>query len=138
MRKELYSTVLEKVGLNIQAISSDTTTNGAIIDTKGFESVFFVFQSATITDGTYTALIQEGDESDLSDASAVADADLVGTEANAAFAAADDNEVRRIAYVGGKRYVRFNVVSASTTTGGTVGAVAVLGNPNVAATTTNS
>ena len=137
-KREIYSEVLEKNAFDVQAISSDTTTNGDIIDTNGFESVCFVFQSGTLTDGTYTPLIQDGDDSGLSDAAAVADADLVGTEADAAFAATDDNEVRRIAYVGSKRYVRFNVVSASTTTGGTVGAVAVLGHPLGAPTTTNS
>jgi hypothetical protein len=135
MKKELSSTTSASVALNNQAISTDTTTNGNIIDTRGYESVLFVMQSATLTDGTYTPLIQEGDDSGLSDAAAVADADLTDTEAGQAFAATDDNATKKIAYVGSKRYVRLNIVSASTSSGGTLGAVAILGHPLSAPTT---
>ena len=128
-KRELKSTTSPVVALNTSSISSDTTTNGDIIDTAGFESILFVIQSGTLADGTYTPLIQEGDDSGLSDASAVADADLTNTEASVAFAASDDNAVKSIAYVGSKRYVRLNIVSASTSSGGTVSAVAVKGNP---------
>tara|TARA_R110002020_G_scaffold154083_1_gene333597 strand:- start:174 stop:584 length:411 start_codon:yes stop_codon:yes gene_type:complete len=135
MKKELFSTVSASVAFNNQAISTDTTTNGNIIDTRGYESILFVMQSATLTDGTYTPLIQEGDDSGLSDAAAVADADLTDTEADQAFAATDDNATKKIAYVGSKRYVRLNIVSASTSSGGTLGAVAILGHPLAAPTT---
>ena len=135
MKKELFSTVSASVAFNNQAISTDTTTNGNIIDTRGYESILFVMQSATLTDGTYTPLIQEGDDSGLSDAAAVADADLTDTEADQAFAATDDNATKKIAYVGSKRYVRLNIVSASTSSGGTLGAVAILGHPLSAPTT---
>lgn len=136
-KKDQLSDIKELNAFDIQAISSDTTTNGDVIDTQGYESVSFVFQTGTITDGDYTVLIQEGDESDLSDASAVVDADLLpvgtGQEAAASFTAdTDDNLVSKIGYRGSKRYVRFNVVSANTTTGGTVGAVAILGYPHEA------
>ena len=138
-KKDLKNSILEKVALNIQAISSDTTTDGAAIDTKGYQSVTFVLQSATLTDGTYTPVIEESDTGDFSgEENAVADADLLGTEAAAAFAAADDNEVRRIGYVGNKRYVRLTLVSTSTSTGGTLGAVAILGHPEVQETPVNS
>ena len=128
-KRELKSTTSPVVALNTTAISSDTTTNGVIIDTAGYESILFVIQSGTITDGTYTPLIQEGDDSGLSDAASVVDADLTNTEASVAFAATDDNAVKSIAYVGDKRYVRLNIVSASTSSGGTLSAVAVKGDP---------
>jgi hypothetical protein len=138
-KKDLKNSILEKVALNIQAISSDTTTDGAAIDTKGYQSVTFVLQSATLTDGTYTPVIEESDTGAFSgEENAVADADLLGTEAAAAFAATDDNEVRRIGYVGNKRYVRLTLVSASTSTGGTLGAVAILGHPEVQETPVNA
>lgn len=131
--KDQYNDLNELVAFNIQAISTDTTTNGAIIDTKGYEAVTFIFHTGTITDGDYTVLIQDGDDSGLSDAAAVADADLIGTEAAASFTAdTDDNKVSKIGYIGTKRYVRFNVVSTNTSTGGTVGAVCVLGKPHIA------
>lgn len=119
---------------DIQTIATDTTTNGDIVDTAGFGAVTFVFQTGTVTDGDYTVLIQEGDDSGLSDAAAVADADLIGTEADASFSAdTDDNAVSSIGYRGSKRYVRFNIVSTNTTSGAVVGAVALLGRPEIAA-----
>jgi len=129
MYKELYSSYKVSNAFDTQAITSDTTTNGDIIDTAEYGSLLFVIQSGTLTDGTYTVLIHEGDESNLSDAAAVADADLTNTEASASFAATDDNTVTKIGYVGSKRYVRLSLVSASTSSGGTLGAIAIQGSP---------
>ena len=131
MKKDLYNKILQKVAFNTQAISTDTTTNGEIIDLQGFDSATFIIQSGSLTDGTYTPLVHEGNESDLSDAAAVADADLIGTEAGAAFSATDDNKAKRIGYVGGKRYIRLSLVSASTSTGGTLSSVAVLSDADI-------
>ena len=109
-------------------IASDTTTAGAIIDTSGFESCTFLNRVSAFTDGTYTPLIEDGDDAGLSDAAPVADDFLSGTEA--ALVAAGDSS---IGYVGKKRYVRISFVSASTSTGATVDSVAVLGSPRHAA-----
>jgi len=132
MYKELYSSYKVSNAFDTQAITSDTTTNGDIIDTAEYGSLLFVIQSGTLTDGTYTVLIHEGDESNLSDASAVDDADLTNTEASASFASTDDNTVNKIGYVGSKRYVRLSLVSASTSSGGTLGAIAIQGSPTTA------
>jgi len=129
MNKELYSSYKVSNALDTQAITSDTTTAGDIIDTAGYSSLLFAIQSGTLTDGTYTVLIEEGNDSGLSDASAVVDADLTNTEASASFAATDDNTVNKIGYVGSKRYVRLSLVSASTSSGGTLGAIAIQGSP---------
>jgi hypothetical protein len=125
--KDLHNNIKTEVAFNTAAISSDTTTNGAIIDMQGFDSVEFVIQSATLTDGSYTPLLEESDNADLSSSNAVADAHLLGTEATAAFALADDNTVKKLGYIGNKRYVRLSLVSASTSTGGTLSAVVVKG-----------
>jgi len=126
--RDLHNNIKAEVALDTAAISSDTTTAGNIIDMQGFGSVEFVMQSGTLTDGTYTPLIEEGDASNLSDAAAVADSDLLGTEANAAFASTDDNAVNKIGYIGNKRYVRLSIVSSGTSTGGTLSAVSVKSN----------
>ena len=131
MKKDLYNKILQKVAFNTQAISTDTTTNGEIIDLQGFDSATFIIQSGSLTDGTYTPLVHEGNESDLSDAGAVADADLIGTEAGAVFSATDDNKAKRLGYVGGKRYIRLSLVSASTSTGGTLSGSAILSDADI-------
>lgn len=121
------------VALNIQAISSDTTTAGSSIDLTGFNSATFAIQSGTLTDGTYTPVISDSD--DGSTFTAVADDFLIGTEAEAAFAATDDNAIKTIGYVGGKQYVKLSIVSASTSSGGTIGAQALLGHSSHAPVT---
>lgn len=131
--RDLHNNIAAENALDSTAISSDTTTNGEIIDTRDYESVEFLIKSETLTDGTYTPSITEGDEDDLSDGSAVVAADLLGTIAAATFAAADDNAVKKIGYSGTKRYVRLNITSASTTSGGTLSAVVVKGHPALAA-----
>lgn len=129
---DLHNNILQKVARNTAAISSDTTTAGIIIDTQGFESLEFLLHTGARTDGTFTPLIEHGDDPSLSDAAAVDDADLLGTEAGAALAAA--NSSSRIGYRGSKRYVRLSVVSSGVTSGATVGATAILGHPHLAAT----
>lgn len=125
--KDLHNNIKTEVAFDIAAISSDTTTTGNIIDLQGYDSAEFVLVSGTLTDGTYTPLLEEGDAANLSDASAVADAELLGTESAAAFTASEDNAVKKLGYIGNKRYVRLSIVSASTSSGGTMSAVAVKG-----------
>lgn len=129
--RDLHSNVDDRVAINLQAISTNTTVSGAIIDTADHESLEFVFLAGTITDGAYALNIQEGDDSGLSDvASAVAD-DLLGAETG--FVAANDNTTIRIGYIGKKRYVRAQLISTGVTTGvNMIGAVAVLGHPKSA------
>lgn len=128
--QDLYNCIKVAPALDVQTISTNTTTAGDIIDTKGFNSVTFVFQMGTLTDGDYAVLIQDGDDSGLSDAAAVADTYLLGTEAGATFDAdTDDNDVAKIGYIGNKRYVRLSVVSTNTSSGAVCGATCILGHP---------
>ena len=118
------SDIKQLSALNIQSITTDTTTAGNEIDMQGFEALTLVIQAGTLTDGTYTPLVQESDTSG-SGFTDVANDDLVGTEADAAVDAS--NEIKRIGYVGKKRYVKLSIVSTSTTSGGTVGSAAIQG-----------
>lgn len=79
-------------------------------------------------------LLEEGDVSNLSDAAAVADADLLGTEALAAFQFDDDNEVRKLGYKGHKRYTRLTITPVANASAAVLSAVAVLGHPASAPT----
>lgn len=115
--------------VNTGAISSSTTTAGAIIDTQGYNSLTFVMNVGARTDGTYTLSIEHGDNSALSDTSTPDATDLVGTAAGTAISAAQSQ--KKLGYVGNKRYVRVNIVSTSVTTGATAGALAILGRPAV-------
>lgn len=117
-----------QVALNIQTIATDTTTAGTSVDLLGYNSATIAIHSGTLTDGTYTPVLSDSD--DNSTFTAVADDFLIGTEADASFVATDDNKIKTIGYVGGKRYIKLSIVSASTTSGGILGAQALLGHPN--------
>lgn len=128
MEYDLHNNVKAVQALNHQTINTNTTTAGVIIDTQGFESIEWVIQSAAITDGTYVAKIEDGDDSGLSDAADVATELVLGTLPS--FGAADDNVVKRVGCIAKKRYVRLSLVSTGVTTGGALGAVAVQGHPH--------
>lgn len=122
--RDLLNTLVSKMAKAAAAISTNTTTNGTVIDLQGFESCRFDIHSATLTDGSYACSIQEGTASDGSDMADAAAASVLGS---ATFAATDDNAVKSLSYVGSKRYVRVKIVSTGVTTGGTLGALAILG-----------
>lgn len=126
---DLYNEVAVSSGLNIGSISSNTTTNGNWIDTKGSYAVVYTLLSGTITDGTYTPNLQESDLADHSDAANVDTNFIIGTYANATFVAADDNTAKKLGYAGKKRYVRLQEVSTGVSSGGTLSSTAVLGIP---------
>ena len=93
-------------------IASDTTTEGEIIDTENFEALEFVILTKTITDGDYAVLLQEGDNSALSDAATVAAAETLGSPDFDDDT--DDDAVARVGYIGKKRYVRLKWGFAAT------------------------
>lgn len=118
------------------ATTDNTAWVSQIIDRQGYESLTFVIATGSLADAdaTFAVLVEDGDQSDLSDNAAVADANLVGTEALAGFTFGDDNETRKIGYVGNKRYVRLTVTPSGNTGNAFCAAVAILGHPNEAPT----
>lgn len=113
---------------------ADTTAQvGQIIDKQGFESLTYIIATGSIadSDATFTVLLEEGNAANLSDAAAVADADLVGTEVLAAFQYDDDNETRKLGYIGSKRYTRLTITPVNNASAAVIAAVAVLGRPQM-------
>jgi hypothetical protein len=108
---------------------ADTTAQvGQIIDRQGFDALEYVIATGSIADAdaTFTVLLEEGADSGLSDAAAVADADLVGTELLAGFQFDDDNETRKLGYRGTKRYTRLTITPVANASTALLAAVAVL------------
>lgn len=129
MEYDLHNNINASNALNSQAINANGTVVGNIIDTKDYGSLEFIAHSGTITTGSHAFLLEEGDDSGLSDATAVPAAELLGDLVG--FAVTDDNAVKRVGSIGKKRYQRLSIVSTSVvTTGAVLSAVAVLGNPN--------
>lgn len=118
------------------ATTDNTAWVSEIIDTYGAEGVMFLIAAGSLADAdaTFTVLVEDGDDSGLSDAAAVPDASLIGTDAAgsapevaAGFNFDEDNEVHKIGYVPRKRYVRLTVTPANNTGNAFISAIAVLG-----------
>lgn len=114
-----------------QAARTDNTAIvSQIVDVAGFQGLVFAINigANTDTNATFAVLVEDGDQANLSDAAAVADAKLTGTEALAGFTAADDdNKLKKIGYVGNKRYVRLTITPSGNDSGNIfVDAIAIL------------
>ena len=126
MERDLYNDVDDRVALDAADITTNTTTVGNIIDTAGYESLLYTIILGTRTDGTYTVILEEGDDSGLSDAAIVPAANLQG----ALPVMNVSDTVARVGSAGKKRYQRLSILSASVTTGTTaVSSTALLGHP---------
>lgn len=138
MRRDLHNMIAPKRGLSPVAAGTDNTAMvSQIVDTAGYDSAEFVILVGANTDAnaTFAVLVEDGDAANLSDAAAVDDINLLGTEALAGFIFSDDNTVRKIGYLGTKRYVRVTVTPSGNDSGNIfVAGVWLLGHPHVAPT----
>ena len=116
--RDLHNNIAVKRGISPVAATVDNTPwVSQIVDTQGFGSCEFILLTGTLTDAdaTFVVLVEDGNAANLSDASAVADAYLLGTELQAGFDFSHANACRKIGYVGPKRYVRLTVTPANNT-----------------------
>jgi hypothetical protein len=134
--RDLSSNVAIKRVLSPVSVADTTAQVGQIIDRQGFDSLTYLIATGSIADAdaTFTVLLEESDAANMGGAAAVVDDDLIGTEALAAFQFDDDNEVRKLGYVGGKRYTRLTITPVGNASAALLSAVAVLGHPGIAPT----
>jgi hypothetical protein len=137
--RDLHSNI--KATRAISPVALGTTGTGktsVIIDRQGYDSLEFIIGvgAVTATNATVTPIVKECATTGGSFTS-VADADLLGTEAGAALAAAatrtsgvSKNVTSRVGYRGNKRYVTLSLIN--TVSAGIIAhADAILGNPMV-------
>lgn len=96
------------------AVTDNTPYVSSILDTAEFFANEFCWLAGSIadTDVTFALLVEESDDSGMSGATAVADADLLGTEASGKPLLSSDNKAGKIGYRGSKRYIRVTVTPA--------------------------
>lgn len=106
------------------AVTNNTAFVSEIIDTANFEQTEFIGITGTNADAdvTYTVLVEDGDNSALTDGAAVADAYLRGVEAMGLNYGSDGKSFK-IGYTGPKRYVRVTITPANNTGNAFFGAV---------------
>lgn len=120
--------------------TTGTGKTGLIIDRQGYDALEYVIEygSVTATNATITPVLKECDTTGGSFTS-VADGDMLpisGAELNAALVAAatrtsgvSKNVVKKLGYVGNKRYTQLQLVNTVTAVP-IVGATAILGEPS--------
>lgn len=131
--RDIISHLQFKRGLSPVAATTDNTAYvSQILNRLGYESAAFVLLTGSLADvdATFTVLVEHGDVSNLSDAAAVPDDMLNGTELLAAPLFSGDDKVFKIGYVGAKQYVRVTVTPAANTGNVFLAGVWVLGHAN--------
>ncbi|MGZ8927127.1 MAG: hypothetical protein ACXW03_01585 [Methylobacter sp.] len=134
--KDLFNNINIKRCISPVSEAGNTALVGQIIDKQGFESLTYAIATGSLGDAgaEFTVLLEEGAASNLSDAVAVVDADLLGTEVLASFIQTDDDKCFKLGYIGSKRYTRLTITPANNATAAVISAVAILGNPQIAPT----
>jgi hypothetical protein len=141
--RDMCNNVLVKRVLSPVSVADNTAAVGEIIDRLGYESLTYIIATGSIADAdaTFAVLLEESEASDMTGATAVADGDMIsqtsGTapETAAGFKFDDDNEVRKLGYVGNKRYTRLTITPSANASAALFSAVAVLGHPHSAPVT---
>lgn len=144
MMRDLHNNIKASRALSPVAATTDNTAYvSQILDTAGFFSAEFIGITGSLADAdaTFTVLVEDGDDSALSDNAAVADVFLLGTEAGTVTAGAavtgaapgfaDDNKTFKIGYIGPKRYVRVTITPAANSGNIFLAGVWIQGHPRV-------
>lgn len=118
-------------------LSGVTPSAGNIVDLADYGAATFLYQTGAVADagaaGGFTLVVQESNTTAAADFAAVADADLVGAEADLAVTldTKDSVAIGSIGYIGNKRYVRV-VITGTTDTDAIVNGVWALQKPRYA------
>ena len=135
MNNDLMNNIDVKRVISPVSVADTTAQVGQVIDRQGYGSVTYLIATGSIADAdaTFTVLLEECDTSGGT-YTAVADADLLGTEALAGFQFDDDNECRKLGYIGIKRFTRLTITPVANASAALLSAVAVLSSPSIAPT----
>ena len=131
--KDNFNEINVKRVLSPASVADNTAQVGEIVDSKGFNSLTYLIATGSLADAdaTFTVLLEDGDAANLSDAAAVADAYLLGTEALSSFIFSDDNKCFKLGYIGNKRYTRLTITPGGNASAALLSAVAVLGEAQI-------
>jgi len=141
--RDMCNNILVKRVISPVSVADTTAQVGQIVSRAGYDSLTYIINTGSIADAdaTFAVLLEESDASDMTGATAVADADMVtqtsGTapETAASFQYDSDNQVRKLGYIGNKLYTRLTVTPSANASAALLSAVAVLSHPHSAPVT---
>lgn len=125
--KDLMNSINVKRVLSPVSVADNTAQVGQVIDGQGAASLTYVIATGSLGDAgaEFTVLLEECDTSGGT-YTAVADADLLGTEALASFIQSDDDKCFKLGYIGKKRYTRLTITPTNNATAALIAAVAII------------
>lgn len=132
--RDLMNNIDLKRGISPAVVTNaNTAFVSQIFDTQNAKSVVFALLTGSLSDAnaTFTVLAEEGDNSALSDNTAIADENLIGTELLATPLFSDDNKCFKLGFRDTKRYVRVTVTPAGNDAGDVYLAGVWLAVPNI-------
>lgn len=127
MHNFYHNTKLLRVISPDEGAGDNVAKVGVVVDMAGWRDLEFLIATGTIADADVTFAVLVEDSDDNVTFAAVADAGLLGTEALAGFQFDDDDEIRKIDYIGGKRYVRLTITPSGNTGAWDICAMAIQG-----------
>lgn len=125
--KDLMNNINVKRVLSPVSVADNTAQVGEVVDGQGAASLTYIIATGSLGDAgaEFTALLEECDTSGGT-YTAVADGDLIGTEALASFIQSDDNKCFKLGYKGAKRYTRLTITPTNNATAALIAAVALV------------
>lgn len=131
MKRDLMNHIHPVVAIAPVVVTDGTAQVSAAIDVRKYRSVTFIILLGTLADAdaTWAVTVKEGSTSSQGSHTAVADKDLLGTEALAGFTFGDDGETRKIGYVGDSDYVSIEIDDVTANSGNAPMAVLALLEP---------
>jgi hypothetical protein len=129
--RDLHNNVKVARALDAVTSAANEVLTGQVIDLAGYKSAEIAISYGNKTDGAAAVELQECATSG-GVYTAVADEDLLGTEAAVSVAdgVAGANTVKKLGYKGAKQFIKVVVTITSNAGALPVSAVAVLGHPN--------
>lgn len=124
MKFDMVNDIDVKRAISPVSVADNTAQVSEVLDMKGAHAAALIIATGSIADAdaTFAVLIEDSDASG-SGFAAVSDDNLIGTEALAGFQFDDDNECRKIGYIGSKRYVRATITPTGNASAALISAV---------------
>lgn len=131
MKRDLMNNIHPVIALTPRVVTDGTAQVSAAIDVRHYKSVTFIIMLGTLADAdaTWAVTVKEGSTATQASHTAVADKDLIGTEALAGFTFASDGACRKIGYKGDQDYVSIEIDDVTANTGNAPMAVLVILEP---------
>ncbi len=137
--RDLYNNIEVRRGLSPLVQNNDSSAFvSQIIDMRGFKSLVWLVSLGDVTDADVTTvfLMEHDTVIGFGSKTSVPDSQMDPTELVAAFDFGDDDSVRKIGYVGEKRFVRLTITPTGNNAGDIgIAVIALLGDPDRRPTT---